>query len=61
MIVAEHALAAVKGRQVMAPEHIEALCRLSLNRAQAPCPRWTLQSVETVEQRPLSLYQEVCA
>lgn len=61
MIVAEHALAACKGRQVMAPEHIEALCRLSLNRAQAPCPRWTLQSVDTVEQRPLSVYQEVCA
>lgn len=61
MILADHAAAARAGQQVMAPQHIEALCRMSLNRPQAPCPNWTLNFTESVEQRPLCVYQEAAA
>lgn len=58
MIVAEHAQAARRGLDLIQPEHLIELSRLSLAKPVAPSPSWKLGLAAQVAQRPLSTYQE---
>lgn len=58
MIVAEHPLAEKAGSTVADPAHLAELWKLSLEKRQAPPPRWQLTFDAQVESTPLSRYQE---
>jgi hypothetical protein len=63
VIVAEHQQAAKPRSCVIAPEHLQALWRQSVQQAtaerHAPPPRCRVEFLTGVEQRPLSIYAEV--
>jgi len=58
MIVAEHAEARRPGSTLADPLHVQALWKLSLQKARTPVPRWQLSFKESVQTTSLSLYQE---
>jgi len=60
MVVAEHALAQKGGATVAEPQHIQALWKLSLQKAErVPVPRWQLTFQQQVQATPLTAYQEL--
>lgn len=59
MIVAEHLLPAKAASTVADPAHVAALWKLSLQKTQAPPPRWQLTFDQQVASTPLSTYHEV--
>jgi hypothetical protein len=58
LIVVEHEPAEKPGMTVTKPEHIAAMWQLSLKRAPAPIPKWSLTFDESVVSTPLTKYEE---
>jgi transposase len=60
MIVAEHPLSTKKGASLVTPAHLEALWKLSLaSPAPPPSAHYQLSFAQSVESRPLTVYEEV--
>jgi transposase len=60
MVVSDHPVAQKAGATVAEPQHIKALWKLSLQKAErAPVPRWQLSFQQQVQATPLTAYQEL--
>jgi transposase len=59
LIIAEHPAAARPGCCIVNPEHIEQLCKLSLQRSVVPTANWQMRFDQSVEAPPLTIYEEV--
>ena len=62
LVIAEHRQAAQAGQCVVDKEHLAELWKLTLEQTPVPHePRWQLDLTPTVQQMPLSIFEEVCA
>lgn len=58
LIIAEHPVAVRPGCCIVNPEHIEQLCKLSLQRTVVPSANWEIRFNQSVDVPPLTVYEE---